>query len=135
MSSVLASASPATRADKPIRVMVVDDAIVVRSLLARWVDAEPDMQIVASLRTGREVVEQIDHSEADVVVLDIDMPEMDGITALPLLLQKKRDLVVIMVSTLTRRSAEISFRALALGASDYIPKPHSAREVTAAAPF
>ena len=62
-------------------------------------------------------------SDADVVVLDIEMPELDGISALPLLLQKKRDLVVIMVSTLTRRSAEISLRALALGAADYIPKP------------
>jgi two-component system, chemotaxis family, protein-glutamate methylesterase/glutaminase len=135
MSSVLAAASPATRADKPIRVMVVDDAIVVRSLLARWVDAEPDMQIIASLRTGREAVAQIERSDADVVVLDIDMPDMDGISALPLLLQKKRDLMVIMVSTLTRRSAEISFRALALGAADYIPKPETAREAATSTSF
>src|SRR5271154_3838732 len=135
MSSVLAAASPATRADKPIRVMVVDDAVVVRSLLARWVDAEPDMQTVASLRTGREAVARIEHGDVDVVVLDIDMPELDGISALPLLLQKKRDLVVIMVSTLTRRSAEISFRALALGASDYIPKPETARETTTSESF
>src|ERR1700733_130124 len=135
MSSVLAATSPAIRADKPIRVMVVDDALVVRSLLARWVDAEPDMQIIASLRTGREAVARIEQSDADVVVLDIDMPELDGISALPLLLQKKRDLVVIMVSTLTRRSAEISLRALALGAADYIPKPETTREATTSAPF
>ena len=135
MSSVLATASPAIRADKPIRVMVVDDALVVRSLLARWVDAEPDMQIIASLRTGREAVARIEQSDADVVVLDIDMPELDGISALPLLLQKKRDLVVIMVSTLTRRSAEISFRALALGAADYIPKPETAHETTTSISF
>ena len=115
--------------------MVVDDAVVVRSLLARWVDAEPDMQVVASLRTGREAVAQIEQSDADVVVLDIDMPELDGISALPLLLQKKRDLVVIMVSTLTRRSAEISLRALALGAADYIPKPETTREATTSASF
>ena len=135
MSVLVAAASHASRPDKPIRVMVVDDAVVVRSLLARWIDAEPDMQVVATLRTGREAVAQIERSDADVVMLDIDMPDLDGIAALPLLLQKKRDLVVIMVSTLTRRSAEISFRALALGAADYIPKPESAREVTAAAPF
>jgi two-component system chemotaxis response regulator CheB len=115
--------------------MVVDDAVVVRSLLARWVDAEPDMQVVASLRTGREAVARIEPSDADVVVLDIDMPELDGISALPLLLQKKRGLVVIMVSTLTRRSAEISLRALALGAADYIPKPETAREATTSTPF
>ena len=63
------------------------------------------------------------------------MPELDGISALPLLLQKKRDLVVIMVSTLTRRSAEISLRALALGAADYIPKPETAREATTSTSF
>ncbi len=115
MSTVLAAATPALRTANPIRVMVVDDAIVVRSLLARWVDAEPDMQVIASLRTGREAVARIERCDADVVVLDIDMPELDGISALPLLLQKKRDLVVIMVSTFTRRSAEISLRALGAG--------------------
>src|SRR6202790_4598993 len=135
MSTVLAAVSPASRTEKPIHVMVVDDAVVVRSLLARWVDAEPDMRIVASLRTGREAVARIEHGDVDVVVLDIDMPELDGISALPLLLQKKRDLVVIMVSTLTRRSAEISLRALALGAADYIPKPETTREATTSTSF
>src|ERR1700733_9425517 len=135
MSSVLTAASPVSRADKPIRVMVVDDAVVVRSLLARWVDAESDMQIIASLRTGREAVAKIEQSDADVVMLDVDMPELDGISALPLLLQKKRDLVVIMVSTLTRRSAEISLRALALGAADYIPKPETTRETSTSHSF
>jgi two-component system chemotaxis response regulator CheB len=115
--------------------MVVDDAIVVRSLLARWVDAEPDMQVIASLRTGREAVARIEQSDADVVVLDIDMPELDGISALPLLLQKRHDLIVIMVSTFTRRSAEISLRALALGAKDYIPKPETTREATTSVSF
>src|SRR5579863_5509557 len=135
MSSVLAAATPALRTEHPIRVMVVDDAIVVRSLLARWVDAEPDMEITASLRTGREAVARIEHADADVVLLDIDMPDLDGISALPLLLQKKRDLVVIMVSTFTRRSAEISLRALALGAADYIPKPETTREATTSVSF
>src|SRR5579863_6809480 len=135
MSIVLAAASPVRRTANPIRVMVVDDAIVVRSLLARWVDAESDMQVIASLRNGREAVARIEQSDADVVVLDIDMPELDGISALPLLLQKKRDLIVIMVSTFTRRSAEISLRALALGAKDYIPKPETAREATTSAEF
>ena len=125
MSTVLAAATPALRTERPIRVMVVDDAVVVRSLLTRWVDAESDMQVMASLRNGREAVARIEQSDADVVVLDIDMPELDGISALPLLLQRKRDLVVIMVSTFTRRGAEISLRALALGAADYIPKPEA----------
>ena len=103
--------------------MIVDDAIVARRLLTRWIGTEPDMMVAASLCTGREAVDQIEASDPDVVVLDIDMPELDGISALPLLLKKKRDLVVIMASTLTRRSAEISIRALSLGAADYVPKP------------
>jgi two-component system chemotaxis response regulator CheB len=63
------------------------------------------------------------------------MPDLDGISALPQLLSKKRDLIIIMASTLTRRNAEISFKALSLGASDYIPKPESTREATAAETF
>jgi two-component system chemotaxis response regulator CheB len=63
------------------------------------------------------------------------MPELDGISALPQLLAKKRDLIIIMASTLTRRNAEISFKALSLGASDYIPKPESTREASAAEIF
>ena len=125
MSTALAAARRVAAADRPIRVMVVDDAVVARSLVTRWVEAEPDMTIAASLRTGREAVEQIERSDPDVVVLDVEMPELDGISALPLLLQKKRDLVVIMASTLTRRSAEISMRALSLGAADYVPKPET----------
>jgi two-component system chemotaxis response regulator CheB len=115
--------------------MVVDDAVVVRGLISRWVDQEPDMQVVASLRTGREAVDQLERANPDVVVLDIEMPELDGISALPLLLAKKRDLVVLMSSTLTRRNAEISLKALSLGAADYIPKPETSREVTTSATF
>lgn len=118
-----------------IRVMLVDDAVVIRGLFARWVEAEPDLEVVATLRTGREAVNQLERTDPDVVVLDVDMPDLDGIAALPLLLEKKRDLVVIMASTLTRRNAEISLRALSLGAADYIPKPGSNREVSASTAF
>ena len=117
---------PAAR--KRMRVMIVDDAAVVRGLFARWVTAEPDLDVVALLRTGREAVEEIERASPDVIVLDVEMPELDGLSALPLLLAKKRDLVVIMASTVTRRNAEISLKALALGAADYIPKPSSPRD-------
>ena len=115
--------------------MVVDDAVVVRGLLARWIDAEAELQIVGSMRSGREAIEQLERTNPDVVILDVDMPDTDGITALPRLLEKKRDLVVIMASTLTRRNAEISLRALALGAADYIPKPQTTREITTSTSF
>jgi two-component system, chemotaxis family, protein-glutamate methylesterase/glutaminase len=136
MNIALAAANRrAAAADSAIRVMVVDDAVVARSLVTRWVDAEPDMTIVASLRTGREAVEQIDKSNPDVVVLDVEMPELDGISALPLLLKKKHDLVVIMASAVTRRGAEVSLRALSLGAADYIPKPATSRETSTSSEY
>jgi two-component system, chemotaxis family, protein-glutamate methylesterase/glutaminase len=112
--------------------MVVDDSVVIRGLISRWVSSEPDMVVAASLRTGLEAVNQLERINPDVAVLDIEMPELDGISALPRLLAKKRNLVIIMASTLTRRNAEISFKALSLGASDYIPKPETTREPQAA---
>jgi two-component system chemotaxis response regulator CheB len=136
MSVALTSSSTThpTR-QEPLRVMVVDDSVVIRGLICRWIASEPDMVVAASLRTGRDAVNQIERINPDVAVLDIEMPELDGISALPLLLAKKRNLMIIMASTLTRRNAEISFKALALGASDYIPKPESTREPTAAETF
>jgi two-component system chemotaxis response regulator CheB len=116
-------------------VMVVDDSVVIRGLIARWLGSEPDMVVAASLRTGLDAVNQIERVNPDVAVLDIEMPDLDGISALPLLLAKKRNLIIIMASTLTRRNAEIGLKALSLGASDYIPKPESTREAGAAEIF
>src|SRR6195256_4943825 len=136
MSVALTSASPpaSTRQD-PLRVMVVDDSVVIRGLISRWIESEPDMVVAASLRTGLDAVNQVERIDPDVAVLDIEMPALDGIAALPQLLAKKRNLVIIMASTLPRRNAEISFKALSLGASDYIPKPESTREPAAAETF
>jgi two-component system, chemotaxis family, protein-glutamate methylesterase/glutaminase len=129
------SAVPNATQQGPLRVMVVDDSVVIRGMISRWVGSEPDMVVAASLRTGLDAVNQIERVDPDVAVLDIEMPELDGISALPLLLAKKRNLVIIMASTLTRRNAEISFKALSLGAADYIPKPESTREPAAAETF
>src|ERR1700742_3439986 len=136
MSVALAgNASTGASREAPLRVMIVDDSVVIRGLISRWIGAEADMEVAASLRTGLDAVNQLERINPDVAVLDIEMPELDGISALPKLLAKKRDLVIIMASTLTRRNAEISFKALSLGASDYIPKPESTRESSAAEIF
>ncbi|HEX7565753.1 MAG TPA: chemotaxis response regulator protein-glutamate methylesterase [Bradyrhizobium sp.] len=136
MSVALASSSTSNSTrQEPLRVMVVDDSVVIRGLISRWIESEPDMVVAASLRTGLDAVRQIERVDPDVAVLDIEMPDLDGISALPLLLAKKPNLIIIMASTLTRRNAEISFKALSLGASDYIPKPESTREPTAAETF
>lgn len=130
--ALTSSTAPASSRQEPLRVMVVDDSVVIRGLISRWIASEPDMVVAASLRTGLDAVNQLERINPDVAVLDIEMPELDGISALPLMLAKKRNLIIIMASTLTRRNAEISFKALALGASDYIPKPESTRVATAA---
>src|SRR3979490_37201 len=104
----IALANPSTRDSarhEPLRVMVVDDSVVIRGLISRWIEAEPDMVVAASLRTGLDPVNQVERVNPDVAVLDIEMPDLDGISALPLLLAKKRNLVVIMASTLTRPTA------------------------------
>jgi two-component system chemotaxis response regulator CheB len=136
MNVAAAAVSPlSVVGQEPIRVMIVDDAIVVRGLVSRWIAAEPDLKIVASLRSGQEALDQLDLVDPDVVLLDVEMPVLDGLAALPLLLEKKRNLVVIMVSTLTRRNAEVTLKALSLGAADYIPKPDTTHEVTTSATF
>jgi two-component system chemotaxis response regulator CheB len=137
MSVAVATTSRTTTSLRhdPLRVMVVDDSAVIRGLISRWIEAESDMTVAASLRTGRDAVNQVERVNPDVVILDIEMPDLDGISALPLLLAAKPNLIIIMASTLTRRNAEISFKALSLGASDYIPKPESTRELDAANAF
>ena len=120
-------------AQPPIRVMVVDDSAVARGFIRRWIEREPGIEIVSSLRTGREALDYIDRIDPDVVVLDVEMPDMDGITALPLLLKKKPGLAVIMASNLTRRDAEVSLRALTLGALDCMQKPDAQGAVSSEA--
>jgi len=115
--------------------MIVDDAVVVRGLMSRWLSEESGIEIVGTFRNGREAVDNVLKLKPDVVVLDIDMPELDGLSALPLLLARKPDLVVIMASTLTRRNAEVSLKALSLGAIDYVTKPETSREVMFAQSF
>jgi two-component system chemotaxis response regulator CheB len=110
-----------------IRVLVVDDSSVIRGIVSRWIEASPDMQLCGSAVNGKDALQRVATIKPDIILLDIEMPEMDGITALPLLLKACPQTKIIMASTLTRRNAEISLKALALGASDYVPKPTSMR--------
>ena len=119
----------------PIRVMVVDDSAVVRGLISRMIEAEKDMVVAASVGNGQIAVSTFARSEIDIVVLDIEMPVMDGLTALPKLLEVDPEVKVIMASTLTVRNAEISIRALERGAADYVPKPSSSRELSGGMDF
>jgi len=129
--TVLPPATGAADAADRIRVMVVDDSAVVRGLTTRWLETDGRISVVGSAGTGEAALRQLDALHPDVVVLDIEMPVMDGITALPLLLKADPDLKVVMSSTLTARNAEISLKALSLGAADYVTKPSSTREMQA----
>jgi two-component system chemotaxis response regulator CheB len=134
----VAPAAPPPGAAAParkLRVMVVDDAVVIRGLVSRWLSEEPGIEVVSSNRTGAEAVAAIDRAKPDVAILDLDMPDMDGLTALPLLLERRPELSVIVSSTQTTRGADISLRCLQLGAVDYIAKPSSNREVSVSADF
>ena len=128
-AALSAKISPAT-APAPIRVMIVDDSTVVRGLIVQWLQSEKGFEIAASLRSGREAVDQLAAANPDVVVLDIEMPDLDGIATLPLLLNIKPNLAVIVASAVTRRDAEMTMKALALGALDCIPKPDTTLGVT-----
>jgi two-component system, chemotaxis family, protein-glutamate methylesterase/glutaminase len=118
-----------------IRVMVVDDSAVIRGLFARAIEKDPEIKVVASVGDGRMAVDTLKRHEVDVVVLDVEMPVMDGLTAVPLLIGAKPGLPIIMASTLTRKNAEVSLRALSLGAKDYVTKPSTTSELTSAATF
>lgn len=112
------------------RVMVVDDSAVIRGLETRVLESDPDIKVVASVDSGAAAIAALDTHEIDVVILDIEMPVMDGLTALPLLLEKRPNLTVIMSSALSQSNANLSFLALTLGAADYIPKPSSSNQLT-----
>ncbi|RMF14834.1 MAG: chemotaxis response regulator protein-glutamate methylesterase [Alphaproteobacteria bacterium] len=115
--------------------MVVDDSAVIRGFITRYLEEDPAIKVVATAANGLMAVRTLARARPDVVVLDIEMPEMDGLTALPKLLEQDRTVKVVMASTLTRKNAEVSMRSLQLGASDYVPKPESLRAVNASIDF
>lgn len=117
------------------RVMVVDDSAVIRGMISRIVESEGYVKVVASAANGEMALQLYDQYKPDVVILDIEMPVMDGITALGHLIKKYPDAKVIMCSTLTLENAQISMRAMTLGAVDYIPKPTSTTDINKSSDF
>jgi two-component system chemotaxis response regulator CheB len=116
--------SPAVRTGPaPVRVMICDDSATIRGAIARMMEADPDIEVAAKVSNGRQAIEEVARGQFDVVILDIEMPVLDGMTALPLILKAAPGVRVVMASTLTTRGADIALRALRLGASDYVPKP------------
>ncbi len=132
--SQLAAQAPEA-ATEPYRVMVVDDSAVIRGIFRRTLDVDPEITVVASVSNGQHALDSMARQPVDVIVLDIEMPVMDGMTALPKLLKADPNVKIIMASTLTQANADISLSALQAGASDYIPKPSARHEIHSAEAF
>lgn len=111
----------------PIRVLLVDDSAVIRGLIAKALESCADTEVCGRAANGAIAVDQAAQLKPDIVILDIEMPVMDGLTALPKIIEACPCCKVIMASTLTMRNAQISLKALSLGASEYVAKP-SAQE-------
>lgn len=107
----------------PIRVLVVDDSAVIRRLLTDVIDADPDLEVVATAPNGEIAVEKVARLQPDVVTLDIEMPVMDGLATLRALRDRGLARPTVMFSTLTERGAAATLDAMALGAADYVTKP------------
>lgn len=107
---------------KPIRILVVDDAVVARRVISEILDGEPGLEVVGTAPNGRIALTKIERLRPDLVTLDIDMPELDGMQTLERIRSDFPGTDVIMVSNLTQRGARVTVDALFLGAADYITK-------------
>lgn len=107
----------------PIRLMIVDDAIVVRKALTDTLSRDPDLEVVGTASNGKLALAKLRSLRPDVILLDIEMPEMTGLETIPEIRKIYPQIPIIMFSTLTERGAEATLDALALGATDYVTKP------------
>jgi two-component system chemotaxis response regulator CheB len=121
--------------NKPISVMIADDSAVVRGMLTRALEQDPAIRVVASVADGEMALSALSCTPVDIVLLDVEMPRMDGLAALPKILEISPNTKVIMASSLTMHGADVSVKALSLGASDCIVKPVAHRDKDALAQY
>jgi len=107
----------------PIRVLIIDDSVVVRRVLTDLLQSDPEIEVAGTAATASIGLQKIPQVVPDLVMLDIEMPEMDGVEAVKRIRSAWPKLPVIMCSTLSERGASVTLRALANGATDYVAKP------------
>ncbi|MCK6500010.1 MAG: chemotaxis response regulator protein-glutamate methylesterase [Nitrospira sp.] len=113
-----------------IRVLVVDDAVVMRKIISDVIGRDPELEVAAVAANGKIALQRIPQVNPDVVTLDVEMPEMDGVTTVREIRKLYPKLPVVMFSTLTQRGAEVTLDALSAGANDYVTKPANVGSVT-----
>ena len=106
-----------------INVLIVDDSALMRNLIGRIVEAEAGLAVVAKAMNGAFALKKLETTDVDVIILDLEMPEMNGIEFLKKRKELKIEVPVIILSSIARRGAEVTMEALALGAADFIKKP------------
>ena len=109
--------------DRPIRVLLVDDSLVARTVLARLLDGRPELEIAGAAPTADQAITFLANNAIDIVVLDVEMPGKDGLTALPEILEASNGARVLIVSSAAEAGASATVRALTLGAADTLLKP------------
>ncbi|HWA75498.1 MAG TPA: chemotaxis-specific protein-glutamate methyltransferase CheB [Polyangiaceae bacterium] len=114
-----------------IRVLLVDDSTLARRMMVTALANHPEIEVVGSVPTGGLALMRLEELRPDAVILDVEMPGIDGVETLKLIRAIKPKLPVIMFSALTERGAEVTVRALAAGASDYVCKPSAVEERSA----
>jgi two-component system chemotaxis response regulator CheB len=114
-----------------IRVLIVDDSVVVRRLLSDLLAADPNCEVVGTAANGKIAIQKIPQVNPDIVTLDVEMPEMDGLETLAAIRKTHPRLPVIMFSALTEKAADATLKALALGATDYVTKPTASSATSA----
>ena len=106
----------------PIRVLVVDDSAFMRRVIGEAIGSQPDLELAGVAHNGLDALLKVEHLQPDVVTLDVEMPEMDGLTALRHLMARYRR-PVLMLSSMTQEGATTTLRALSMGAVDFVAKP------------
>jgi len=112
---------------RPIKLMIVDDSMVARAVLSRMIDADGSFEIAGIAGTAEDAIEALGQVMVDIVILDLEMPGVGGLRALPRILEAAKGAKVLIVSSLAEEGAEETVAALALGAADTLPKPGTGR--------